>query len=141
MLDAFLVAEHTEITANGEGSALELGAAAGQAVLFTLIVEKIVEQESLDVQIVGSVDGTTWLPKPLAAFPQVFYPTEKNVLLELSAQPALRFVKAKWLVNRWGVGSHQPWFVFHVRARDVPADVLAERRATAGKGGIRSVSK
>jgi hypothetical protein len=140
MLDAFLVPEQTVITAAGEGAAVDLGGASEQHLLFTLTVEKIVEQESLDVQILGSQDGTTWLPKPLGTFPQVFYPTEQNLLIDLTAQPAVRFVKAKWLPNRWGVGSHVPWFSFNVRAREVPAEMVTERQRLSGKHS-RSTAK
>jgi hypothetical protein len=131
-METYLVPEHTPITAAGEGNAVELAAGEPRHLLLTMVVEKIVEQESLDLSVLGSEDGSTWIPKPLGAFPQVFYPGEKNLLLDLSAKPGIRYLRAKWLPNRWGVGPEQPYFEIQVRLRSVPADLIAERKGQPG---------
>ena len=117
MLDAFVVPEIT-IEANGEGEPIELGEGAGKAFLLTLAVTRIVEQESLDVSIWGSADGKDWGAKPLTAFPQKFYQGVYQLWMELREKPDVKFLKAKWVVNRWGVGQTKPRFSFLVKIQE-----------------------
>ncbi len=117
MLDVFLVPE-LMVEANGEIAATPLGADTGKTYLLTLAITRIVEQESLDVSIWGSADGTEWGAKPLTAFPQKFYQGVYQLLLDLRSQPDVQFLKAKWAVNRWGVGSPTPHFRFLVKIQE-----------------------
>ncbi len=94
--------------------------------MLTLAIANIVEQESLDVSIHGSADGATWDLKPVAAFPQKFYREEVPLLLNLTARPEVKFVRAHWEVARWGRGSETPMFEFSVALREVPQEILAE---------------
>jgi len=131
MLDAYLVPPKTVVTAKGDGNAVDLGSAAGKVFLLTLTITRIVEQESLDVSVWGSGDGAAWGDKPLAAVPQKFYRGEHPVLLDLSARPEIRRVRAHWEVNRWGRGSETPMFEFQLRFREVPPEWLQEATAEA----------
>jgi hypothetical protein len=125
MLDAFVVPEITAEAA-GESAPLPLGSGAGKFHVLTLAITRIVEQESLDVSIWGSQDGSEWGAKPLTAFPQKFYDGVYQLLLDLRSQPEVQFIKAKWAVNRWGVGSLTPRFSFMVKIQEqVPAAVNA----------------
>ena len=124
MLDLFLVPE-IAIEANGEAAAVDLGENAGKPVLLTLAITKIAEQQSLDVSVWGSADGTTWSAKPVKAFPQKFYKGVYNVLLDLSAHPDARYLKAKWTVNRWGVGDLKARFSFLVKITEQAAAGVA----------------
>ena len=117
MYDAFLVSEIT-VETPGESGPVELGAAAGKPILLTLAITRFVEQESLDVSIWGSADGTDWGAKPLAAFPQKFYQGVYQLLFDLSKSPEIRFLRAKWAVNRWGVGSPKPRFSFLIKLQE-----------------------
>ena len=126
MLEAFLVPDKTVVTAKGDGPALDVQAAEGRGFLLTLGITNIIEQESLDVSVQGSIDGATWDPKPLAAFPQKFYREEVPLLLDLSAKPEVKFIRAHWDVNRWGRGTETPMFEFCVTLREVPQEILAE---------------
>jgi len=126
MLEAFLVPERTVATAKGDGPALDLSRAEGRVFLLTLDITAVVEQESLDVSVQGSADGATWDPKPIVAFPQKFYREEVPLLLDLTAKPELKFVRAHWEVNRWGRGPATPRFEFNVTVREVPQEILAE---------------
>ena len=117
MYDAFLVPEIT-IEAAGESEPVELGAGVGKLLLLTLAITRIVEQESLDVSIWGSADGAEWGAIPLTAFPQKFYQGVYQLLLDLSRNPETRFLKAKWAVNRWGVGSTKPRFSFLIKLQE-----------------------
>jgi hypothetical protein len=99
--------------------------------LLTLEITKIIEQESLEVSIHSSVDGTTWGAKPVVSFPQKFYCGETPLLLDLTGHPDVKFVRAHWEVARWGRGTETPMFEFGVRLKEVPADVLREATAEA----------
>jgi len=126
MWEAFLVPEKTMVSAKGEGPALDVSGSEGRIFLLTLEITDIIEQESLDVGIFGSADGATWDAKPVAAFPQKFYREEVPLLLNLSARPELKFIRAHWQVNRWGRGTLTPMFEFCVKLREVPQEILAE---------------
>jgi hypothetical protein len=117
MYESFLVPEIT-IEANGESAAVPLGEGAGRSLLLTLAITRIVEQESIDVSVWASADGADWGAKPLAAFPQKFYQGIYTLLLDLSGRPEVRFLKVKWHVNRWGVGSPTPRFSFLIKAQE-----------------------
>ena len=130
MIDTSLV-EKTTVTAKGDGPAIDLSAAANRVFLLTLDITKIIEQESLDVSILGSADGATWNPKPLAEFPQKFYCGQSPLLLDLAAHPDVKFARAHWEVARWGRGSETPMFEFAVTIKEVPADILREAAAEA----------
>jgi len=114
MMDLFLVPEKT-VDADGESAPLELPENARKNYRLTLAITKIVEQESLDVSIWGSADGKEWGTTPLTAFPQKFYQGVYQLVLEMSNHPDTRFLKAKWHVNRWGVGDPKPRFSFLVK--------------------------
>jgi hypothetical protein len=123
MYEAFLVPEIT-LEAAGESAPVELGGGAEKPLLLTLAITRIVEQESIDVSIWGSADGTEWGAKPLTAFPQKFYQGVYQLLLDLGKHPEIRFLRAKWTVNRWGVGSTQPHFGILIKLQEqspVPA--------------------
>ena len=126
MWEAFLVPEKTMVSAKGEGPPLDISGSEGRIFLLTLEITDIIEQESLDVSIFGSADGATWEAKPVAAFPQKFYREEVPLLLNLSARPELKFIRAHWEVNRWGRGTLIPMFEFCVKLREVPQEILAE---------------
>ena len=137
MVEAFLVAENTVATAKGDGPALDLGAATTRVFLLTLGITDVVEQESLDVSVQASADGSIFDPKPIAAFPQKFYRGETPILLDLSAKPEVKAIRAHWEVNRWGRGPENARFEFCVTVREVPHEILAEvggRRKSAGQG-------
>jgi hypothetical protein len=125
-MEAFVVPENTVVNAKGDGPALDISRAEGRVFLLTLAITNIVEQESLDVGIFGSADGAAWDAKPVAAFPQKFYREEVPLLLNLTARPEVKFIRAHWEVARWGRGSETPMFEFNVKLREVPQEILAE---------------
>ena len=129
--ELILVPADTRVTAKGDGTAVDIRAAANRIFLVTLSITNIIEQEALDVSVYGSADGTTWAPKSMAAFPQTFYTGESPLLLDLSAQPEVNFVRAHWEVNRWGRGTETPMFEFGVTMKAVPPEVLKEASAEA----------
>ena len=131
MIDTSLVAAQTVVSAKGDGTAVDVSAAANRVFLVTLAITKIIEQESLDVSIFGSPDGTTWGAKSIAAFPQKFYDGESPLLLDLTAHADVKFVRAHWECARWGRGTETPMFEFGVTLKEVPANILKEATAEA----------
>jgi hypothetical protein len=131
MIDTFLVPEKTVVNAKGDGAAIDVGGTANLVFLLNLNITNIVEQESLDVSIYGSADGTAWGSKPLTNFPQKFYRGQHPLLLDLSAQPNIKFLRAHWEVGRWGRGSETPMFEFSVSLKEVPTGILKEATAEA----------
>lgn len=131
MMDTYLVPEKTVVNAKGDGTAVDVGGAGNHVFLVTLHITNIVEQESLDVSIQGSADGASWNPKALTVFPQKFYRGQHPLLLDLTGQPAVKFVRAHWEVGRWGRGSETPMFEFSISMKEVPTDILKEATAEA----------
>jgi hypothetical protein len=126
MIEAFLVPENTVATAKGDGPAIDLAAASTRVFLLNLAITDIVEQEALDVSVHTSADGAAFDPKPFAAFPQKFYRGETPLLVDLSAKPEVKAIRAHWEVNRWGRGPETPMFEFCVTVREVPEEIIAE---------------
>jgi hypothetical protein len=131
MIDTYLVPEKTVVNAKGDAAAIDVSSAAHRVFLLTLNITNIVEQESLDVSVQGSADGTTWNPKALTVFPQKFYRAQHPLLLDLTGQPNIKFVRAHWEVGRWGRGSETPMFEFSISMKEVPSDILKEATAEA----------
>ena len=131
MIETVLVPEKTVVNAKGDGASVDVSGAANRVFLLTLTISNIIEQESLDVGIHGSADGAAWDAKALVAFPQKFYRGESPLLLDLTAHPEVKFVRAHWEVARWGRGTETPMFEFGVTLREVPPNILKEAAAEA----------
>ena len=131
MIDVFLVPDNTVITAKGDSEPLDVSVATNTALLATLTITKIVEQEAIDVSFFTSTDGTTWEAKPVASLPQKFYVGEYPLLVDLSKAAGAKFLRAHWEVNRWGRGPVTPNFQIGLRVREIPAELLQEARAEA----------
>src|SRR5277367_1617793 len=131
MIQTLLVPEKTTVTAKGDGPPVDVNATAGRVFLLTLDITKIVEQESLEISIYGSADGAVWNAKPIVSFPQQFYCGDAPMLLDLTAHPDVKFVRAHWDVGRWGRGMETPMFEFGLSLREIPADVLRQAVAEA----------
>jgi hypothetical protein len=131
MIDTFLIAEKTVVSAKGDGPAVDVSSATDRVFLLTLEITQIIEQESLEVSIHGSTDGATWGAKSIVSFPQKFYRGQTPLLLALTSHPDVKFVRAHWEVARWGRGTETPMFEFGLRLKEVPAEVLREATAEA----------
>jgi hypothetical protein len=131
MLDAYLVPEKTVIATKGDSQALAVEQAASRVFLVTLAITSVVEQESIELSVFTSSDGTTWDAKPMATLPQKFYTGEYPMLVDLTSAPDAKFVRAHWEVSRWGRGPTGTRFEIAVRLREVPADALREAQLEA----------
>lgn len=131
MIETHLVPEKTTVSAKGDGPTVDVSNASGRVFLMNLEITNIIEQESLEVSIHGSADGATWGAKQIVAFPQKFYRGESPLLLDLTAHPDVKCVRAHWEVARWGRGTETPMFEFGVSLKEIPPEILREVTAEA----------
>src|SRR6185437_4799123 len=113
MNPAFLIPE-TITHANGESLPMDLNGARPDALLVTLGITHVIEQEGLLVSLHGSSDGVTWDAAPLGVFPQKFYTGISTIVLDLTVHPQVAFLRAQWKAVRWGRGDKIPNFTFYV---------------------------
>ena len=116
MLPQFLLQETTVRTA-GASSDIDLGQQLGGTLLLTLGITRIIEQESLDLSVWGSADGSDWGAGPLVSFPQKFYCGTYQMAIDLAQHPDVKYLRAKWQVNRWGKGDSKPLFGLYLFAQ------------------------
>lgn len=127
MLDTALIPEKTVITAKGDSEAVDISGASNRVFLLTLTITDVIEQESIEVSILTSADGQTWSAKSALTFPQKFYREQAPMLLDLSGQTEVKFLRAHWEVNRWGRGTDFIRFEVGLKVREVPAEILAQK--------------
>jgi len=124
MLPQFLLPE-TTVREAGTGPEINLGNPKGETLILTLGITRIIEQESIEISIWGSPEGSDWGTKPLAAFPQKFYCGTYQILLDLSAHPGVRHLRVKWAMNRWGKGDPKPLFTIYLFAQSMVRQLVA----------------
>ena len=116
-----LIPPDTRMDANGDGATFDVSTSGTRTFLCLLTVTEQIEQESLDVSIYGSADGETWSKKPLLKLPQQFYRGKTKLVLDLSLRPEMKFIRARWELNRWGRGAPLPMFVAGLELVEVPS--------------------
>jgi hypothetical protein len=115
-----LIPPDTRLEATGDGATFDISASATRTFLCRLAVTEQIEQESLDVSIWGSADGETWPKKPLLKLPQQFYRGTTKMVLDLSLRPEVKFIRARWELNRWGRVAPMAMFVAGMELAEVP---------------------
>ena len=115
----YLIPPETQVETHGEGPAYELGALEGKPALIVLRVTEIIEQESLHVSIWGSPDGKNWGEQAIFWYPQKFYQEVAPAALDLGQLSGIKFLQARWEVNRWGRGDPRPLFKFGVEIQEL----------------------
>ena len=116
-----LIPPGSRLEQSGDGTPFDISASSTRTFLCELTVSDQIEQESLDVSIYGSADGETWTKKPLLKLPQQFYRGKTKLILDLSLRPEVKFIRARWELNRWGRGAPLPMFVAGLELVEVPA--------------------
>jgi len=116
-----LISAQTRLESNGDGAAFDISASSTRTFLCRLTVTEQIEQESLDVSIFGSSDGENWTKKPLLMLPQQFYRGTTKMVLDLSLRPEIKFIRARWELNRWGRVAPMPMFVAGLELAEIPA--------------------
>jgi len=116
-----LIPQGTLLQENGHGEAVDIRSSATRTFYCTMQILEQIEQESVEISVWGSTDGVTWGTKPLLILPQRFYKGETQMVLDVSQQPDVRFIRAKWELFRWGRVSPHPMFVLGFTAAEIPA--------------------
>lgn len=114
---AWLVPPDTLVEGHGKSAPLALAGLEGQQLLVILRIIGIIEQESLDLAIWGSTDGTDWGAAPLFSYPQKFYLGITPAALDLRGRLEVRFLEARWSASRWGRGNPRPYFRISVEVQ------------------------
>jgi len=115
-----LIPSGTLLTANGDGESFDISSSSTRTFLCRLEIQDQIEQESLDVSIWGSADGQNWSAKPLLKLPQSFYRGAHKMILDLTHRPEVKFIRARWELNRWGRVAPTPMFVARLDLAEVP---------------------
>ena len=115
-----LISADTRMEASADGASFNISESATRTFLCRLTVTDQIEQESLDVSIWGSADGQTWPRKPLLKLPQQFYRGTTKLVLDLSLRPEVKFIRARWDLNRWGRVAPTPMFVAGMDLAEIP---------------------
>jgi hypothetical protein len=116
------VPPETQVETDGAGPAYELGVLTGKPVMIVLRITEIIEQESLHVSIWASADGKDWGKQALFWYPQKFYQEVAPAALDLRQLPGIKFLQARWEVNRWGRGCPRPLFKFGVEIQELATE-------------------
>jgi len=117
MLPKLLVPEHIENT-NGVGPVVELGADWEKLVVLTLAIDRVVEQEALQISIWGSPDNQNWGVRPLTSFPPKSYCGVYSQLLNMTRHNDVRYLRAEWKMSRWSKPASDPLFEFCLLAEE-----------------------
>lgn len=116
-----LIPRGARVEANGEGPKVDVSGSQTRTFLCTLEITDQIEQESIDVSIWGSEDGENWGTKPILKLPQRFYRGETRIVLDLAVRSEVKFIRAKWELNRWGRVAPLPMFVIGLHLAEVDA--------------------
>lgn len=119
-LELFIIAPQTRLESNADGQPFDISAISTRTFLCELTVTDQLEQESLDVSLWGSADGQDFGKKPYLKIPQQFYRGTTKMVLDLSLRPEVRFLRARWELNRWGRVAPTPMFVAGLTLTEIP---------------------
>ena len=116
-----LVPLDTVVEEDGAGESADISASTSRTFFCTLYISDQIEQESIDVSVWGSPDAANWGTQPILKLPQRFYRGETRAVLELSYWPEVKFIQARWQLNRWGRVAPLPMFKVGLHLAEVPA--------------------
>jgi hypothetical protein len=120
MTPVFVLPE-TVVREDGDSQEIALEASMGRMLMLTLGITRVLERETLEVAIQGSRDGSIW--QRLAAFPKKSYCGTYSLLLDLSNQLELRYLRIHWTTNRWDNAMQKPVFAFSISGEELRARV------------------
>lgn len=103
---------------NGVGPVINLGLHGGKLLVVTLGINSVLEHEGLILSIRGSGDEFDFTARPVIQFPEKCYCGIYTTFLDLTKHPTLRYLRAEWTMNRWGLRRTPPTFSFHVEVRE-----------------------
>ena len=119
-LEFALIPADTQLESSGDGAPLDISETASRTFFCTLTVTEQIEQESLEVSIWGSTDGQGFGKRPLLKLPQQFYRGTTRMVLDISLRPEVKFLRARWELNRWGRVAPTPMFIAGLQLEEIP---------------------
>jgi hypothetical protein len=102
---------------DGASNEIALGTSSGKPLLLTLGITRILEQDSLDVSVWGSADKQSW--RQIAAYPQKFYCGTYLLMVDLTRERQVRYLRVQWRMGRWGETDPTPVVGFYVSAEEL----------------------
>jgi len=111
----------TKVEENGDGEKVDISGSSTRTFFCVMVVTDQIEQESIDISIWGAADGENWGAHPILKLPQRFYKGETRAVLELVLVPEVKFIRARWELNRWGRVAPLPMFRVGLHLQEVPA--------------------
>jgi hypothetical protein len=120
----YLVPESVK-KSDGVGPAIQLDSLQGKLLVVTLGINQVVEHEGLEISVWGSASGTDWGSRPLVMFPQKSYCGVYATILNLTRNPAVRFLRVKWTISPWSQRTSDLLFGFHVSLEEIHSEVGA----------------
>jgi hypothetical protein len=135
-LNLSLIPSGSKLESNGDGQSFDISTSETRTFLCELTVTDQIEQESLDVSLWGSADGQDFGKRPYLKIPQQFYRGTTKMVLDLSLRPEVRFLRARWELNRWGRVAPTPMFVVGLTLTEIPP--MSQNTPT--KRGVVAVS-
>lgn len=125
MTPQMLLFPDSVVRENGSGPALHLGDASGKPLLLTLSINRMIEQQSLDVEIWGSANGRDWGKRPLLVVPRKYYCGICHFMLDLSESPEVRCLRAAYRLTKPGSVHLPPLAEFSLSLEAVEEAALA----------------
>ena len=135
-MELALIPADTKLESNGDGAAFDISESTTRTFFCVLTISDHIEQESLDISIWGSADGQAFAKKPLLKLPQQFYRGTCKMVLDVSLRPEVKFLRAKWELNRWGRVVPLPMFVAGLKLEEISPmsrDLPTSRAALASR--------
>lgn len=133
-LELSIIPPQTKLESSADGQPFDISSTTTRTFLCELTITDQLEQESLDVSLWGSADGQDFGKKPYLKIPQQFYRGTTKMVLDLSLRPEVRFLRARWELNRWGRVAPTPMFVAGLTLTEIPPmsqDTPTKRAALA----------
>lgn len=119
-LQLSLIPSGSKLESSADGPAIDVSASETRTFLCRLAITEQIEQESLEVSIWGSADGQSFGKRPLLKIPQQFYCGITKMVLDISVRTDVKFLRAKWELNRWGRVAPTPMFVAALDLMEIP---------------------
>jgi len=110
-----VLAPERDLRGTGVGPEFNLEQYSGRDLVLTLTITRAVEYGSLAISIWGSRDGSDWGSAPLVTFPRKYYCGDYRIRLKLSDHPDIRFLRARWNGERWGVAGSRALFTAQIQ--------------------------
>lgn len=120
MSPIFLVTEQV-FSESGEGQAISLDNSPDGPLQLTLGITQILQQENVEVSVWGSTDRREW--SRIASFPHKSYCGTYSMVLGTLLQRNLKYLKARWSMERWASVKKDALVSFYLLAEDAKVRV------------------